>query len=101
MRVTLRGLLLVLLALGLGAPVLTLTLYFPTRQQLIKINTDLFQANAIVTSQTDKITTLQASSATLQKYLDSAKLHSYVLKVLSGVRGVSQAVASGDHAGAQ
>jgi len=92
MRGTLRWLLAVLLAFGLGALLIALTLYFPTRQQLVK-------ANATVTSQTDQIATLQTSNATLQKDLDSAKLHSYVLKALSGVQGASQAVAAGDYAG--
>jgi hypothetical protein len=101
MRGTLRWLLAVLLAFGLGALVIALTLYFPTRQQLVKANANLGQANATVTSQTDQITTLQTSNKTLQKDLDSAKLHSYVLKALSGVRGASQAVAAGDYAGAR
>jgi peptidoglycan hydrolase CwlO-like protein len=94
-------LLAVLLAFGLGALVIALTLYFPTRQQLVKTNADLGQANATVTSQTDQITTLQTSNETLQKDLDSAKLHVYVLMALSGVRGASQAVATGDYAGAR
>ena len=94
MRGALRWMLAVLLAFGLGALVIALTLYFPTRQQLVK-------ANATVTSQTDQITTLQTSNESLQKDLDSAKLHSYVLKTLSGVRGASQAVAAGDYAGAR
>lgn len=90
----LRWLLAVLLAFGLGALLIAFALYFPTRQELVK-------ANATVTSQTDQITTLQTGNATLQKDLDSAKLHSYVLKALSGVRGASQAVAAGDYAGAR
>jgi len=101
LRRTLRWLLAVLLAFGLGAVVIALTLYFPTRQQLVKANADLGQANAAVTSQTAQITTLQTSNETLQKDLDSAKLHITVLKALSGVRGASQAVAAGDYAGAR
>ena len=101
MRGTLRWLLAVLLAFGLGALVIALTLYFPTRQQLVKANTDLEHAKATVTTQTDQITTLQTSNETLQKDLDSAKLQSYVLSALSGVRGASQAVAAGDYAGAR
>jgi peptidoglycan hydrolase CwlO-like protein len=100
-RGILRWLLALLLAFGLGALVIALTLYFPSQQQLVKAHTDLEQANAKVTSQTDQITTLQTSNETLQKDLDSAKLHSYVLKALSGVRGASQAVATGDYAGAR
>ncbi len=91
---TLRWLLAVLLAFGLGALLIALALYFPSQQQLTK-------ANATATSQTDQITTLQTSNETLQKDLDSEKLHSYVLKALSGVRGASQAVAAGDYAGAR
>lgn len=101
MRGTLRWLLAVLLAFGLGALVIALTLYFPARQQLVKANADLGQANATVTSQTDQITTLQTGNETLQKDLDSAALHVQVLKALSGVRGASLAVAAGDYAGAR
>jgi cell division protein FtsB len=101
MRGTLRWLLVVLLAFGLGALLIALTLYFPTQQQLVKAHTDLEQANATVTSQTDQITTLQTGYETLQKDLDSAKLHIYVLKALAGVRGASQAVAADDYAGAR
>jgi hypothetical protein len=36
-----------------------------------------------------------------RKNLDSARLHMYVLKALSGVRGASLAVAAGDYAGAR
>jgi hypothetical protein len=100
-RGTLRWLLAVLLAFGLGALLIALTLYFPARQELVKANADLEHANATVTSQTDQITTLQTSNQTLQKDLDSVELHSYVLKALSGVRGASQAVAAGDYAGAR
>ncbi len=101
MRSALRWGLVALLAFGLGALLIALTLYFPTRQQLVKANADLGQANATLTSQTDQITALQTSNENLQKDLDSAKLHSYVLKALSGVRGASQAVAAGDYAGAR
>ena len=44
---------------------------------------------------------MQTGNETLQKDLDSAKLHSYVLKALAGVRGASQAVAADDYAGAR
>ncbi len=73
-RGILRWVLAVLLAFGLGALLIAITLYFPTRQQLVKANADLKQANATVTSQTDQITTLQTGNETLQKDLDSAKL---------------------------
>jgi multidrug resistance efflux pump len=101
MRSALRWGLVTLLAFGLGALVIALALYIPTRQQLDKANADLENANATITSQTDQITTLQTDNATLQMDLDSAKLHSYVLRALSGVRGASQAVAAGDYAGAR
>lgn len=101
LRGTLRWLLVVLLAFGLGALLIALTLYFPTRQKFVNANADLEHANTTITSQTDQITTLQTSNETLQKDLDSAKLHVYVLKALSGVRGANQAVAAGDYAGAR
>jgi hypothetical protein len=94
MRGTMRWLMMVLLAFGLGALLIAFMLYFPTRQELVK-------ANTTVTSQTSQIATLQTSNQTLQKDLDSAKLHSYVLKALSGVQGASQAVVADDYAGAR
>ncbi len=100
-RSGLRWLLMTLLAFGLGALLIALTLYFPARQELNTTKTDLEQANAKVTSQSEQITTLQTDNETLQKDLDSAKLHSYVLKALTGVRGASQAVVAGDYAGAR
>jgi cytoskeletal protein RodZ len=100
-RSSLRWFLVVLFAFGLGALLISFTLYFPTRQQLVKASADLEQANATITTQTDQITTLQTSNETLQKDLDAAKLRSYVLKALSGVRGASQAVAADDYAGAR
>ena len=66
-----------------------------------KASTDLEQANATVTSQTDQITTLQTSNETLQKDLDSALLHNFALKALAGVRGASLAAATDDYAGAR
>jgi hypothetical protein len=101
MRGTLRWLLVVLLAFGLGALLIAFTLYFPMQQELVKANADLEQAKATVTSQTDQITTLQTTNESLQKDLDSAKLHSYVLMALAGVRGASQAVTADDYAGAR
>lgn len=62
----LRWVVLELVAFGLGALLIVLKLYDPTR-----------------------------------KNLDSATLHMYVLKGLSGVRGASLAVAVGDYAGAR
>jgi len=79
-----------LLAFGLGALLIALALFFPTWQKLNQANADLAHANATITA-----------NETLQKDLDSAKLHSYVLKALSGVRGASQAVAAKDYAGAR
>jgi hypothetical protein len=101
MRGILRWALLALLAFGLGALLIAFALYVPTRQKLDKANTDLEQANATITSKTDQITTLQTGNETLQKNLDSATLHMYVLKALSGVRGASLAVAADDYAGAR
>jgi hypothetical protein len=99
-RGALRWLLAVLLAFGLGALLITFLLYIPNQQELVKTKADLELTIATVTSQTDQITTLQAGNQILQKDLDSAILHSYVLKALSGVRGASQAVAADDYAGA-
>jgi len=101
MRGILRWLLVILLAFGLGALLIALVLYIPSRQTLIKANTDLEHANATITSQTDQISTLQTDNVTLQKKLDSAALHVQVLMALSGVRGASQAVAVGNYAGAR
>ncbi len=101
MRGALRWFLEVLLAFGLGALVIAIALYLPTRQELVKANTDLEHATATLASQSEQITTLQTGNETLQKDLDTAKLQSYVLKALSGVRGASQAVVAGDYAGAR
>jgi cytoskeletal protein RodZ len=101
MRGALRWVLVVLVAFGLGALLIAFALYVPTRQKLDKANADLGHANATITSQSDQITTLQTSNETLQKNLDSATLHMYVLKALSGVRGASLAVAADDYAGAR
>jgi flagellin-like hook-associated protein FlgL len=97
----LRWLLVVVLAFGLGALLITFTLYLPTQQKLNKANADLEHANATLTSQTDQVTTLQTGKETLQKNLDSATLHLFVLKALAGVRGASLAVAVDDYAGAR
>ena len=101
MRGILRWVLVGLLTFGLGALLVALMLYIPTRQQLDNATTGLAQANTMATSQADQITTLQTSNTGLQRDLDSATLHTYVLKALSGVRGASQAVATGDYAGAR
>jgi cytoskeletal protein RodZ len=101
MRGFLRWLLAVLLAFGLGALLIVFALYFPIRQELVKANADLENAKATVTSQTDQITTLQTANETLQKDQDSARLHSYVLKALTGVQGTRLAVAADDYAGAR
>lgn len=101
MRGALRWVLVVLLAFGLGALLIAFALYVPTRQKLDKANADLEHANATITGKTNQITTLQTGNETLQKNLDSATLHMYVLKALSGVRGASLAVAADDYAGAR
>ncbi len=101
MRSALRWVLLALLAFGLGALLIAIALYFPTRQKLDKANTDLEHANVTITGKTEQINTVQTNNQTLQKNLDSATLHMYVLKALSGVRGASLAVAADDYAGAR
>jgi hypothetical protein len=93
-RSSVRWVLVAVLAFGLGALLIALALYIPTRQKLDK-------ANATLTSKTDQNTTLQTANETLQKNLDSATLHMYVLKALSGVRGASLAVTANDYAGAR
>lgn len=100
-RAALRWVVLALIAFGLGALLIAITLYLPTQQKLTKANADLEQASATITGQTDQIKTLQAGNETLQKNRDSAALQLYVLKALSGVRGASLAVAVGDYAGAR
>jgi hypothetical protein len=100
MRGALRWALVALLAFGLGALIIVFALYVPTRHKLDNANTDLENANATITAKTDQIKTLQTSSETLQKDLDSATLHMYVLMALSGVRGASLAVAADNYAGA-
>jgi chromosome segregation ATPase len=100
-RGVLRWVLVALLAFGLGALLIALVLYLPARQKLDKANADLEQTNATITANTEQITTLQADNETLQKNLDSATLHMYVLRALSGVRGASLAVAADDYAGAR
>jgi hypothetical protein len=93
-RGALRWVVLALVAFGLGALLIIFMLYVPTRQKYDKADADLKQA-------TDHITTLEADKQGLQKNLDSATLHMYVLKALSGVRGASLAVATDDYAGAR
>ena len=73
MRGVLRWVLVVLLAFGFGALVITFALYLPTRQKLEKANTDLEHTSMV---------------------------HISVLKALAGARGASLAVATDDHAGA-
>ena len=90
MRGALRWALVALVAFGLGALLIAFGLFFPTRQKLDKANLDLQHANATITR-----------NATLQKDLDSATLHLYLLGALSGVRAASQAVAADDYAGAR
>jgi hypothetical protein len=101
MRGALRWVLVALVAFGLGGLLIAFTLYVPARQKLDKANAGLEHANATITEKTDQITTLQTNNETLQKNLDSATLHMYVLEGLSGVRGASLAVAADNYAGAR
>ena len=100
-RVARPWMLVALLAFGLGALLIAVALYFPNRQMLNTANADLEHANATISSMTDQVATLQTDNETLQKDLDSATLHMYVLKALSGVRGASLAVTADDYAGAR
>jgi flagellar motility protein MotE (MotC chaperone) len=100
-RVARPWMLVALLAFGLGALLIAVALYFPNRQILNTANADLEHANATISSMTDQVATLQTDNETLQKDLDSATLHMYVLKALSSVRGASLAVADDDYAGAR
>lgn len=99
MRGALRWVLVALLAFGLGALSISFALYIPTRQKLDRTNADLEHANATISDSNNQITTLQTDSETLRKNLDSAMLHMYVLKALSGVRGSSLAMAADNYAG--
>ena len=90
MRGILWRVLMALLAFGLGALLIAFAYYLPTRQKFDKANTDLERANATITV-----------NEALQKNLDSTMLHMYVLEALSGARGASLAVATGDYAGAR
>jgi hypothetical protein len=101
LHAALRWVVVALVAFGLGALLIAITLYFPIQQKFDKANADLEHANATITGQTDRIKTLQTGNDALQKNLDSATLHMYVLKALSGVRGASLAVVAGDYAGAR
>jgi hypothetical protein len=93
LRVALRWVMVVLVAFGLGALLITFAYYLPSRQKL-----DL--ANTTLAGNTAQIATLQTGNASLQKNLDTTTLHMYVLTALSGARGASLAVAVGDNAGA-
>ena len=90
-----------LLAFGVGALVITFTLYTPTRQKLDQAIADLDDAKATISEKTDQVSTLQAENDHLQKDLEAAALHRDVLDALSGVRGASLAVAADDYAGAR
>ncbi len=97
----LRWVLVALLAFGLGALLIAFALYIPTKQKLDRADADLEHANATISGNNDQITTLQTDSEALQKNLDSAMLHMYVLKALSSVRGSSLAMAADNYAGAR
>jgi hypothetical protein len=101
MRKVLQWGLLALTAFVLGGLIVAVALYIPNRLNLDIANTELENANATITGKTGQITTLQTGNDTLQTNLDSATLHMYVLKALSGVRGASLAVAADDYAGAR
>ena len=90
-----------LLAFGVGALLITFTLYTPTRQKLDQAIADLDDAKATISEKTDQVSTLQAENDHLQKDLEAAALHRDVLDALSGVRGASLAVAADDYAGAR
>ena len=90
-----------LLAFGVGALLITFTLYTPTRQKFDQAIAHLDDANATISENTDQISTLQAENDTLQKDLKAAALHRDVLEALSGVRGARLAVAADDYAGAR
>lgn len=97
----LRWGLVALTAFVLGGLLVVVALYIPNRLNLDIANTGLENANATITGKTGQITTLQTGNDALQRNLDSATLHKYVLKALSGVRGASLAVAADDYAGAR
>jgi hypothetical protein len=101
MRIALRWGLVSLAAFVLGGLLVAVAFYLPTRLNLDQANTGLENANATITGKTGQITTLQTGNEALHKNLDSATLHMYVLKALSGVRGASLAVAADDYAGAR
>ena len=93
LRTGLRWLGLILLAFGLGVLLIIFAYYVPARQKLD-------QANTTNASNSAQIATLQAGNTTLQKNLAATTLHMVVLSALSGARGASLAVATGDNAGA-
>jgi hypothetical protein len=101
MQIALRWGLVSLTAFVLGGLLVAFALYMPNQLSLDKANTGLENANATITGKTGQITTLQTGNDALQKNLDSATLHMYVLKAQSGVRGASLAVAADDYAGAR
>ena len=101
LRGALRWALVALVAFGLGAILIALALNVPTRQKLGQANSDLEHARVTMSSQPDQIATLQTSNETLQENLDSATVHSYLLKTVSAVRGASLAVTADDYAGAR
>jgi uncharacterized protein YukE len=90
-----------LLAFGVGALLITFTLYVPTRQKLNQAVTGLNEANATISEKTDQISTLEAENNILQNDLEAATLHRDVLDALAGVRGARLAVAANDYAGAR
>jgi peptidoglycan hydrolase CwlO-like protein len=99
--VVLRWGLVGLIAIVVGALIITFTLYAPTQQKFNKASVELNDANATISEKTDQISTLQAENDNLKMDLEAATLHWAVLEALSGVRGASLAVADDDYAGAR
>jgi hypothetical protein len=98
-RGVLRWMGLALVTFGLGALLMVLLLYVPAQQKLNQVDAGLKQANAALTERSNQVTGLEADKHGLQKQLDAATMHLYLLKTLSGVRGASLGVASSDYAG--
>lgn len=100
-RSALSRMLIVLGGFVFGGLLIFIALYNPARHKLEIANADLQQANETISTQSDRITTLQTENETLQTDLASKTLHTDMLKALSGLRGASLAVADDDYAGAR
>ncbi len=96
LRNSLRWVMVALIALVVGALLITFAFYVPTQQKLDQATTDLSQANQTIAGlDTDKAT-LTAQVETLTKALALAEQHTYLLQALTGVQTASQALADGD-----